>query len=52
VKSRAVSAATRAQVLSTLNPALHERYLDDNRCFCIAIFGLLTLDGDGCQGAS
>jgi sigma-B regulation protein RsbU (phosphoserine phosphatase) len=36
-----------AAVLGTLNPALHERYVEDNRCFCSAIFGLLTPAGEG-----
>jgi sigma-B regulation protein RsbU (phosphoserine phosphatase) len=40
-----------AAVLSTLNSALHERYLADGRCFCTAIFGLLAPDGAG-EGCS
>ena len=47
LRTAAVYDADPAAVLSTLNPALHERYLGDNRCFCTAIFGLLTPDGDG-----
>lgn len=35
-----------AAVLGTLNAALHERYQQDDRSFCSAIFGLLRPDGD------
>jgi sigma-B regulation protein RsbU (phosphoserine phosphatase) len=47
LRTAAVYDADPAAVLSTLNPALHDRYLDDSQCFCTAIFGLLTPDGDG-----
>jgi phosphoserine phosphatase RsbU/P len=47
LRTAAAYDADPAAVLGTLNPALHERYLADNRCFCTAIFGLLTPDGDG-----
>jgi len=36
-----------ATVLGTLNSALHEQYLQDDRSFCTVIFGLLRPDGDG-----
>jgi phosphoserine phosphatase RsbU/P len=47
LRTAAAYDADPAAVLAILNPALHERYLDDNRCFCSAIAGLLTPDGDG-----
>jgi phosphoserine phosphatase RsbU/P len=47
LRTAAAYDADPAAVLSALNPALHERYLDDSQCFCTAIFGLLTPDGDG-----
>ena len=47
LRTAAVYDADPAAVLRTLNPALHERYLTDNQCFCTAIFGLLTPDGGG-----
>ncbi len=47
LRTAAAYDADPAAVLSTLNRALHERYLADNRCFCTAIFGLLTPDGAG-----
>jgi sigma-B regulation protein RsbU (phosphoserine phosphatase) len=47
LRTAAVYDADPAAVLGTLNPALHERYLEDSQCFCTAIFGLLTPDGDG-----
>jgi sigma-B regulation protein RsbU (phosphoserine phosphatase) len=34
-------------VLRTLNTALHEQYLNDDRSFCTVIFGVLRPDGDG-----
>jgi phosphoserine phosphatase RsbU/P len=51
LRTAAAYDADPAAVLGTLNPALHERYLADSRCFCTAIFGLLTPDGPG-QGCT
>jgi sigma-B regulation protein RsbU (phosphoserine phosphatase) len=47
LRTAAVYDADPAAVLSTLNAALHERYLADSRCFCTVISGLLGADGDG-----
>ncbi len=47
LRTAAAYDADPAAVLGTLNPALHERYLTDSRCFCTAICGLLIPDGDG-----
>jgi phosphoserine phosphatase RsbU/P len=47
LRTAAAYDADPAAVLRALNPALHERYLNDNECFCTAVFGLLTPDGDG-----
>jgi phosphoserine phosphatase RsbU/P len=47
MRTSAAYDADPSAVLGTLNPALHERYVEDNRCFCSAIFGLLTPAGEG-----
>ena len=53
LRTAAAYDADPAAVLGTLNAALHERYLADNRCFCTAIFGLLTprTSAEGCTVA-
>lgn len=48
LRTAAAYDADPAAALGTLNRALHERYLADSRCFCTAICGVLTPDGEGC----
>jgi sigma-B regulation protein RsbU (phosphoserine phosphatase) len=47
LRTAAVYDADPATVLRTVNTALHEQYLHDDRSFCTVIFGVLTSDGDG-----
>jgi phosphoserine phosphatase RsbU/P len=47
LRTAAVYDGDPATVLRTLNTALHEEYLQDDRSFCTVIFGLLRSDGDG-----
>jgi sigma-B regulation protein RsbU (phosphoserine phosphatase) len=47
LRTAAVYDADPATVLRTLNGALHQQYLRDDRSFCTVIFGVLTPDGDG-----
>jgi sigma-B regulation protein RsbU (phosphoserine phosphatase) len=47
LRTAAVYDGDPATVLGTLNSALHEQYLQDDRSFCTVIFGLLRPDGDG-----
>jgi sigma-B regulation protein RsbU (phosphoserine phosphatase) len=45
LRTAAVYDASPPAVLGTLNAALHQRYVRDDRSFCTAIFGVLTPDG-------
>jgi sigma-B regulation protein RsbU (phosphoserine phosphatase) len=47
LRTAAVYDASPSAVLGTLNAALHQRYVRDDRSFCTAIFGVLTPDGGG-----
>jgi phosphoserine phosphatase RsbU/P len=47
LRTAAVYDGDPATVLRTLNTALHEQYLNDDRSFCTVIFGVLRPDGDG-----
>ncbi len=47
LRTAAVYDADPATVLRTLNGALHQQYLRDDRSFCTVIFGVLAPDGDG-----
>jgi sigma-B regulation protein RsbU (phosphoserine phosphatase) len=47
LRTAAVYDADPATVLRTLNEALHQQYLRDDRSFCTVIFGVLRPDGDG-----
>jgi sigma-B regulation protein RsbU (phosphoserine phosphatase) len=47
LRTAAVYDADPATVLGTLNEALHQQYLRDDRSFCTVIFGVLAPDGDG-----
>jgi sigma-B regulation protein RsbU (phosphoserine phosphatase) len=47
LRTAAVYDGDPATVLRTLNTALHEQYLHDDRSFCTVIFGVLNGDGDG-----